>query len=262
MAKHPGIKPVQPGRNIALLVYSIPGAGKTRLVGTGGEGTLLIRPPTDHTDSIRTPGVEEWIVHGWEEMTEVHDYLRHDGEKHKWVWLDSISLFQDTGLDEIWADVIADKPHRAQYGIDKGEYGRNMDRLGRWVRHTVALAKDHGMFNFGITAHPFYGQTVDGESLLMPYVQGKNMAEKVCGYMNVVAYLDLVRSDDDGKVTRRVLRTQATDNYYAKDQFDAFEGGRMVNPTIPKIEAAIAAARGKPKVRPAKRRTTTKRRTR
>jgi AAA domain len=239
VAKPPAIRSIESSKKICMCIYGPPGAGKTRLVGTGGEGTLIVRPPTDHTDSIRTTGVEEWEVHDWSEMINVHEYLRHDGAKDfDWVWLDSISLFQDTGLDDIWAGVIAAKPHRAEWALDRGEYNVNMWRLQQWVRHVVGIPG----FHFGVTAHPAeLANPITGEMKLQPWVQGRNMSQKVQGYMNIVAYLEVV-IDKDGN-ERRVLRSRGTEQYEAKDQFDAFQDGKMADPTIEKIEDAILAVK-------------------
>lgn len=232
------IRELDPSPFINLLVYGDPGVGKTRLAGTSPGKVLIIRPPIEHTDSIRPEDrerVREWVIRDWEEMNEALEFLRSDGGKFDWVWLDSISLIQDVLLDDIWANVIAEKPHRARYGLDKAEYGTNMHRLGLWIRHVVGAR----LFNFGITAHtrelPF-SDDPDEDEKLMPWIQGKQMPQKVCGYMNVVSFLGQTSKGS------RVLYTSSTDRYYAKDQYDAL-GGKMLSPTIPKIEAAIAVKR-------------------
>jgi len=236
--KPDAIQPVGRSSKINFLLYGPPGAGKTRMMGSN-QRTLIVHPPTDHMDSIRVSGAEEWIVPDWGEMNNVGEFARHDGAKYyDWIWLDSISLFQDAGLDDIWSGVIGQKPHRAEYSLDKGEYGINMWRLQTWVRNMVGLRG----FNFGITAHPQELENpITGEMKLQPWVQGKNMSTKIQGYMNVVGYLEVVHQD--GKEPRRVLRTWGTEKFEAKDQFDAFPNGRLVDPTMEKFEKAIAKAR-------------------
>jgi len=233
---------------LKLLVYGRWSVGKTVLIGTAGPRCLIVRPPVDHTDSIiaRFPKAKrpkEWVVRDWDAMEEVKQYLRLQGGDWEWVWLDSISLWQDVGLDDIWAATIERNPSRnaKHAGLDKGEYGRNMDRLSGWVRDVVAL----DTFHFGITAHPTHRlDAPDGERKMMPWVQGKQMSEKTCGYMNVVGYLDVKRSPSSGRVYRE-LTVNETEDFYAKDQFEAFEKGRMIDPTLPKIVAAVEAAKRK-----------------
>jgi hypothetical protein len=78
----------------------------------------------------------------------------------------------------------------------------------------------------------------------MPWVQGKMMSEKICGYMNQVGYMEVKRSKSvDGACTVRSDFNE-TEDWYAKDQFNAFENGRFIDPTIPKLMAAVEAARG------------------
>lgn len=261
MAKPKAIQKVSRSKKINMLLYSDPGVGKTRLVGTTPGRTLILRPPVDHTDSIRNPGpnVEEWVLRDWHEAWEALDYARQNAsEDYDWVWLDSGSLFQDIGLDDIWETVILEKPARRRYGLDKQEYGINMFRFGQWVRHMVGAAT----VNFGMTAHVMQlpsSMDPDADDKLMPFIAGKTsgapggMSIKMCGYMNVVAFLDIKSNGD------RVLCTQANERYYAKDQFDAVPKGRLLNPTMPKLLKLVEAARG-PGDKPARGSGTAKRR--
>lgn len=240
MAKPDAIKPLSRTNHTKLLVYGDPGVGKTRLAGGSPGKVLIIRPPVDHTDSIRLDGnneVEEWVVSDWNEMNlGVMEYLRHEGHGYTWVWLDSISLWQDVGLDDIWDTVIREKPNRARYGLDQGEYGINMFRIGQWVRHIVGP----DLFNFGITAHPVelpIRDDPESPEKLMPWIQGKNMSSKICGYMNMVGYYHLTNKGV------RTLQFDETRRYYAKDQYDAFEGGRLLDPNMVKISDAIDKSR-------------------
>lgn len=243
---------------VCMFLYGLPGAGKTRLIGSGPK-TLILRPPTDHTDSITLPAdVDEMELADWAGLLEVFQWMQQGGaDRYEWVWLDSITLMQEYGLDDVFQAAIDRQPHRAQYGPDKGEYGINMSRLGKLVRDTVGLAKA-GHFNFGMTAHVMeLHDPVNDTELWAPQVQGKNMSHKFSGYMNIVAYL---QKDDKGK---RLLLTDA-EGFVGKDQFDCFpelKSGRhgLVNPTMKDVDAAIKKARGNKPARKRAARSTQKR---
>jgi hypothetical protein len=255
MAKHPAIKPAAaPSKHARLCVYSDPGVGKTRLAGTSARvgKTLIIRPPTDHTDAMYPQDkakIEEAVLDDWEGMNSMLDYLRQEGDQYAWVWLDSVSLMQDHTLDDIWDTVVHEKPARARYGPDKGEYGLNMHRLGVWMRHVVGP----DTFNFGWTAHCAQlrpSEDPEEDQKLMPWVQGKNMSSKLCGYTNATLFMEVTTIG--GKKDRRVLRTHATDRYYAKDQFDMdVKNHRVVDPTMPRLVEMMEAGRGAPLGTPA-----------
>jgi hypothetical protein len=259
----------QQSSKIAFFVYGEPGIGKTRnFVGASGQlgRTLIIRPPVDHTDSIRdTSNVDEWVVRSWSDMDDALIYCRVEGaKKYDWVWLDSVSLWFDQGLDDIWEMTVQRKPERATFGLDRPEYGINMERTSRWVRAMVGCPDWH----FGMTAHVSKRESVenkaDPQEKLMPYIQGKAMPPKLCGYMNVVGYCHWEEVGRT-KTKTRVLSLNATDDYYAKDQFDATENGRIVNPDIIKYVSGTRFApkqqttKDSTKRAPAKRRTAIKR---
>ena len=229
-------------------LYGISGVGKTRFVGSG-ENVLIIRPPTEHTDSIRKPNernVREVIVRNWDDMNDVYEHLASDGASYDWVWLDSASAFQDTGLDDLWEQVKEKNPHRKENGLDKREYGINMHRFSVWLREVIALET----FHFGFTAHPFEAPAPgdDDDLIWMPYIQGKGMAQKFCGYMNVVGHFQIKKikaAGDTKAVDHRVISFGATEEFYAKDQFDAFKNHRLIDPDMPKFLKAVEAARSR-----------------
>jgi hypothetical protein len=227
-----------------MMLYGVFSVGKTVLVGTTPGRVLILRPPVDHTQSIHDPhsGLEEWIVHDWDEMTQVYEYLRMEGYKeYDWVWLDSISLWQDVGLDDIWTAVKERNPARDNKwsGKDKGEYGRNMDRLKEWIRAVVGL----DAFNFGVTAFPTEKLNDPfGQRKMMPWIQGKEMSTSISGMMTIVAYYE-VRVGDDGAY--RLLHTETTDDFYCKNQY-AIPGSPWLpikNPNMEFVLDKIAAAR-------------------
>lgn len=265
MAKPDTIKPLGHSHHVFMGLHGYSSAGKTRLISTL-PGSLILRPPIEHTESVKTPakGVEEWVVRDWNEMLDdVLDYLRHEGHKHSFVWLDSVSGWQDVGLDDVWDDTVAKFPHRKKTPVDRGEYNANMVRLARFCRAAVGCDK----FNFGFTAWPEDLQAEDGSTLLMPWVQGKNMSNRFVGYMKLVCYLERVKVKDKDEMVR-VLRWKENDKYFTKDQIGLPESGRLVNPTMPKLMDLIEAARANSGVasgskttsrRPVRRRTTKER---
>jgi hypothetical protein len=240
----------QNSEHVFLGLYGAPGVGKTRLVGSTAElgKVMIIRPPTDHTDSIRpedkaSGNIDERISRDWGDMYDLLDELRMMPKGKLYMcWLDSISGWQDFGLDDLFESAVNRKPARADYGPDQGEYGINMFRIGAWFRHVVGPDN----FHFGYTAwtanlpSPDLDDDGDPTVKLMPWVQGKQMSPKLTGYMNLVGYLDQMKSGT------RILRTQSTEAFYAKDQFDAFgEKGTLQNPTMAKIMTAIKKSPGR-----------------
>lgn len=227
-----------------MMLFGMFSVGKTVFLGTTPGRVLIIRPPVDHTQSIPNPRpeMEEWIVHDWDEMREAHEYLRMEGYKeYDWVWLDSISLWQDVGLDDIWTATKERNPSRdnKHSGKDKGEYGRNMDRLSEWVRATVGL----DAFNFGITAHPTEKLNDPfGQRKMMPWVQGKGMSTGICGMMTLVAYYEVVFGEEGAY---RLLHTETTSEFYAKNQY-AKPGNPWLplkNPDMPFLLSKIESSR-------------------
>lgn len=236
MANKPPIMPVGAMTSgINMLIYADNGVGKTPLIGTGDK--TLIFDADKGSGSAAAFGnskADKWLVNSWDDLEQGFEHLRHEQHGYKWAWLDSVSTAQEIGLEDIMDGVVASRPHRKVYHPDKGEYGENMNRLKLWTRHMAALP-----INFGITAHPILASTTEGDDIYMPFVQGKNMIHVVCSYMDVIGYLTIV--ERQGK-SHQVLYTQRHNGFYGRDRFKAL-GGRMIAPSIPKIEAAIANAR-------------------
>lgn len=223
---------------VNMMVYSHPGVGKTVVAGTSPKAVLIQASGLDTAASAHAFGskAKRWPVKTWDDMDEVLEYAEHEGKKaFSWWWLDSITLFQELGLDDIMDDLVMAKPHRNLYVPDRGEYGENMNRLSRWVRAMTTLP-----INFGITAHVGLTSDEEGNEIYMPLVHGRNMPQKICAYMEVVGYLK-VAEDKEGE-KHRVLYTQPNGKFYAKDGFDAFPQ-RIVNPSVPKMLALIKKRR-------------------
>jgi hypothetical protein len=115
-----------------------------------------------------------------------------------------------------------------------------MSRLTEWVRGMVSL----DTVNVGVTAWAFKDEDENGRPLWMPWVQGRAMPQKICGYMNLVGRLAVLARQKDGDTYKkgdqyRVMFTDLTDKYYAKDQYLGAFKGKMFHPTMPKIIKVI-----------------------
>lgn len=227
-----------------MCLFGDPGVGKTPLIGTGEKTLILDADNGTVSAGVRGSTAKRMRVRDWDDMEEAIDYLRHKGhQEYKWAWLDSTTLWQDRGLDHIMQVLVAGKEHRKIWAPDKGEYGQNMNRLMIWIREFVDLP-----MHVGITAHVLRTEVehidesgdVEYHTLYMPHIQGKNMPGKVCGEMNIVAYM-YAKEDEEGN-TKRYIRVRGDEYHYGKDRYGTIgnERGIMVNPTIPKIEAKIA----------------------
>ena len=184
-------QPLDRMKGTAMMVFGLPGSGKTTLIGTG-DRTLIVRPPTDHTDSIRDQtGVEELVITGWSDMFEIFSWLQQGAHaEYDWVWLDSVSLAQDVLLEDVMDDALARRPDRGmdkggvivpEFGPDQGEFKVNFERLNKWTRDMVGLAKA-GHLNFGMTAHPFeWIDPTQNKELWAPWIQGKSMSPELQG---------------------------------------------------------------------------------
>lgn len=231
--------------HIRIMVYGDPGVGKTVFAATSPKCLIINADPEGTTSAaVRGSQADRWDVHDWNDITEAYEFLRHGGVKqYDWVWLDSVTLFQERGLDNIMQDLVAEKPHRKVYLPDKGEYGQNMNRLLIWMRQMVALP-----INFGVTAHVLRTEDDDGKVTYMPAIQGRQMPDKVCAYMGIVGFMYARRTENKG--TEIGLRVRKDSKHYAKDRFDAFPSGRLLNPTVPMLQKAVAAKLPKPDAAP------------
>lgn len=253
----PDIQPVGASAKVFWLNHGDTGCGRTTLIGTAGKDykTIIMRPPTDHTDAIIGSGCHEMIVRDWEEIWEGLEYMKHDGKEWDIFAIDSISLLQDIGLDDVYVGMLdtkgpegsAGRKHREKFGPDKGEYRVNMWRLEQFIRYMVGAAD----FHIIITAHSFWKTDDEGNEKLWPWIQGKNMPSKIAGMMNFVTYMEVKEREIRGeKRESRILHTNASSQYIAKCQFktspggpSVFPDGRIVNPTIPQIMETIGKGR-------------------
>lgn len=223
---------------INMLLYGDNGCGKTPLIGSSPKALILNADPPESVISAKVAGSDAdiWNFSDWSDADEAFEYLRHTpNHGYEWVWLDSITGMQFVGLDGIMEDLVAVKPHRDRYVPDKHEYLQNMNRLSTWIRDMAALP-----VNLGLTSHPFrWTGGEEEDEMVWPWVQGKDMPQKICGWMNVIGYVRIGKAKVGGvEGNHQLLYTSGRPGYYARDRFSALPK-TMVNPTIPRIQSII-----------------------
>jgi hypothetical protein len=149
-------------------------------------------------------------------------------------------------MDEIMRALVKKKPERDPDIPDMAQYMKEQNAFASWIRHMTLQP-----FNFGITAHILRIEDEDGEVTCMPGLAGTvrkvPLASLVCARMSIVGYLHVVekkRKEGKGKRELVVMQTARSEKYYAKDRFGVL-GSRLINPTIPEIEAAVRNGRSK-----------------
>ena len=231
---------------VNLLVYGYPGCGKTPFLGTGAD-TLIMDCDGGGALSARASGSKADVapITCYQDLTEVYEYLRDGTHAYRWVWWDSISLFQErTMIDELVLDAHMQNPRQDRWVPSKREYFVDHNRIMEFVRRFTELP-----MNFGVTAHvgTEYQTNDEGEEVIMymPQVQGKNMPSKVSGYMNVVGLMRKrvrkVKGKDPENITEMLFQT--TGEWFARDRFMKLPSA-MAAPTIPKVEAALGLTTG------------------
>jgi hypothetical protein len=222
-------------RFVRMMVYGEPGVGKSRFAGTGGPKTLILANRADETISAAVSGsqADQWVINDYDDLSAAYDWIRFENtgdNAYKFVWIDNLTLFQEQGMDQIMDDVVAARSHRSIYKPDKPEFGESQNRLGRTLREFTLLP-----IHLGLACHMDKYEDVDGNEVFMPMLQGGQgrFSSKICGYMNVVGYMEVLR---DG--TRR-MHFEKTKSHHAKDRYDATPKGRMDDPTIPKYMGLV-----------------------
>lgn len=227
------IRPIGDDAFINMGVFGYPGVGKSQFAGTSPKALILANKANETVSMKHSKSTAQmWVVTDINDLTEAYEYVRHEGiRKFDWIWLDNATLFQDQNMDMIMEDLVAGKPHRDRYIPDKAEYLRNQNMLSLLVRNLTALP-----INFGFTAHVMSASDSEENRVLLPMIQGGQgaLSQKLCGYMNVVMYLDKSEKNPGN----RIGRFQPHDMIYSKDRFGVL-GRSMVNPTIPKITQLI-----------------------
>lgn len=238
MARPAAIRPMgQEDKHHRMMVYGEPGAGKT-VFAASAEKALIVTNDSAETISAAAMGstADVWVAPTYEDIDQVFEYLRHEGHKeYDWVWIDNITLLQDQAMDRLMEELVAEKPHRNRWVPDQHEYLVNQSRLSTMVRSFKKLP-----MHVGYTAHVMKTEDNDGKVLYLPMIQGGQgaLSQKICGYMNIVGYMQTYRKDDE---TKRRLLLEKQGKFHAKGRYPGMQG-RLEDPSVPALEKAMAAS--------------------
>jgi hypothetical protein len=268
MAKPPQIQPVT-AKDLFLnvMVYGINGIGKTPFLGTSPNLLVLESPGgRGETTTLASMGSEAdvWEVNSRTQMWEAYEYVRHEGVKeYEWVWIDSGTGYETVYMEEELDVMVSNRKNKGQNFDrvpDKREYLLVQTEMKKVAAEFASLP-----INFGMTAtvmmQAWNDVDEDGDDretvMMMPQIQGSNggVAMKICGEFNVIGYLDRLEVDGiDGETAKYVpalLLDDPRKRHVARDRtlsIPTTAGGWLLNPTVPKIQAAIQKRRAATKV--------------
>lgn len=203
-----------------MLIYGDSGTGKTTLAGSA-DAVPAMRPVLvvdieGGTESLKHsyPNVEVVRVKSWKEMQVVYDALYDGDHDYKTVILDSLTEIQKFNMNDIMSQVIQKRPDLDPDVPSMREWGKNLEQIRKFVRgfrdleiHTIftALAKTEKNEKTGIRT-------------TKPSLSGK-MADEIAAFLDVVGYYYVKQiGSDDAAEFKRLLLTQKTDEYVAKDR--------------------------------------------
>lgn len=202
-----------------ILLYGLPGAGKTVLAGSADAvpqmrpvlfvdiegGTLSLKDRFPDADVIR--------VKSWHDLQLVFDELYLMKHGYQTVVIDSLTETQKFSMDQIMIDVLKEHPDRDPDIPSIREWGKNIAQTRTFVRGFRDLPM-HTVFTALSVADK---NQKTGAVLNHPYLSGK-LAMEVAGFMDVVVYM-YVKTVADGEL--RLMLTANTEEYVAKDRTDS-----------------------------------------
>jgi len=206
---------------INMLVYGIPGSGKTVLAGSANAvaamSPVLVVDVEGGTFSLRAtyPDVDVVRILKWADLQKVYNELYRGDSGYKTIVLDSLTEIQRLSMVTIMSDVVKEDNSRDPEVPSVREWGKNGEQLRRMVRAFRDLP-----MNVIFTALDLEDKDQKtGKVKHRPSLSGK-MSQEVPGYMDICCYLHtfVVPHKDQDPEVRRFLLTGATDTHVAKDR--------------------------------------------
>lgn len=214
---------------LKILIYGVPGAGKTMLAASATEvsdlcpilfvdvegGTLSVKEKYPDLQRIRVRTLYDAGGRvkktAWEQLNEdLYEALKLGEGGYATIIVDNMSEAYQLGMADTMAKLLAEHPERDPDIPGLKEYGRTGSQVRRFVRH-LRDVDAHVI----LTAHEM-AQTNDSGAAraFTPSFPGK-LPYELSGFMDMVLYL-YTKQDKD--VVYRNLQTQPVGKYLAKDR--------------------------------------------
>jgi hypothetical protein len=267
--KKPAVKtPADLARNMKILIYGQPGAGKTFFIGSGAYkpeafGRILVLCPdpgalTLAFDPVVSAQVDIAEIASTDDLETWYEYLKienaklplDDPQRYRTLALDGLSDVAEMAMLESLAKTTAENPNRDP---DMPSVDHHM-RVAIIVRREVRRFRDLRDMTFIATA--LERSVVDqgtGKTYITPALGGK-LAAEIGAYFDIIGYVytDTIKIDGKETVVRR-MRVQPNERIIAKDRtrrlgtvientslpdfVERIEGGQFILPADQAIQA-------------------------
>jgi phage nucleotide-binding protein len=216
----PVLKAEAARQHINILIYGKSGVGKTQLAGSADAvpsmRKVLVMDVEGGTMTLAHsyPDVDVVRVRHWNEVAELADFLQTGNHDYQTCIVDSLTEAQKFNMSAVMAKRIEEREAKGEEQDpdvpDMRAWGKNIEQIRKFVRffrdlemNTIftALVKEDKNPRTGLIERK-------------PYLSGK-LADEVAAFLDVVVYYYMKKVDDENK---RLLLTQATDEYVAKDR--------------------------------------------
>jgi AAA domain len=107
-----------------ILVYARNKKGKTRFCTTAGKGRILIVDPEGGTDSMKRLDPDVWPLETWEEIDEVHKFLKLGRHNYEWVAIDGMTKIHNMALKWVMGQAEKTDLDRKPGLVQQRDYGK------------------------------------------------------------------------------------------------------------------------------------------
>jgi hypothetical protein len=239
---------------VKMMVYGVPGSGKTYLCGTSADiermcpvlfidiegGTKTVRKKWPEIKRVRIRDIYnsegELRKTAWDKLAEVYEALRTGVYPFRTIVVDNLSEAYKLAMDSVMLKTIARDPERDRDIPAQRDWGKTSEMVRRMVRAFRDLDA-HVIF----TAHEAeVRDPKDGTITIRPSLPGK-LASEIPGFLDEVYYLYArptgEKDEHDTPAIERRILAQPTGKYVAKTRSGL--PSVLYNPTMGKIAEII-----------------------